>query len=200
MINIEINQNSDPFYIFNIWIQEAKNNPNIVEPTAMCLSTVDINNCPQSRMVLLKKYNETGFYFYTNLNSKKAHELKNNKNVALCFYWGALRKQVRITGNVEDVDIAEAQEYFASRNRQSQIGAWSSKQSQPMKNWEEFTNRIDEFTNKFSNKPVPKPDFWSGFRVIPNSIEFWIEGDNRIHQRYYFLKNNNNWNLTQLYP
>jgi len=151
-------------------------------------------------MVLLKKFDERGFCFFTNLNSRKSHELNNNHFVALCFYWGALRKQVRIEGYVEKVSDIEADEYFSSRRPESRIGAWASRQSQKMNNWQEFMDRIDAIKQKFHNQDIPRPNFWSGFRVIPNSIEFWQEGDFRIHERHLYKKIQDGWIVDQLYP
>ena len=191
-----------PFLKFKEWFEKAKTNNLIVEPTAMCLSTVDENNCPSSRMVLLKKYDERGFCFFTNLTSRKGKELSENQNVALCFYWGILGMQVRIEGSVEKVSIKEADDYFASRRRQSQIGAWASKQSSQMQDWQEFEDRITKITQDFEDQDIPRPPFWSGFRVVPRKIEFWLEGDFRIHRRELFIKieENDKWQLQKLYP
>lgn len=189
-----------PFEIFSKWFNDAINTPNIVEPTAMCLATSNKENKPSSRMVLLKKFDERGFCFFTNLNSRKGQELLQNSNVALCFYWGILGRQIRIEGLVEEVSKNEADEYFASRRRESRIGAWASKQSQKMENWDEFQKRIDNFTLEFEGKEVARPDFWSGFRVIPNEIEFWEEGDFRIHQRHQYKRFEDGWIINQIYP
>jgi pyridoxamine 5'-phosphate oxidase len=189
-----------PFEIFEKWFNEATNNSKIVEPSAMCLATSNFDNKPSSRMVLLKKFDERGFCFYTNLTSRKGQELKNNLSVALCFYWGILGRQVRIEGEVESVSQAEADEYFASRRRESRIGAWASKQSQKMENWQEFENRITEISNQFENQEIPRPVFWSGFRVKPQKIEFWEEGDFRIHRRHLYEKTVDGWNVNEIYP
>ncbi|NBV07444.1 MAG: pyridoxamine 5'-phosphate oxidase [Proteobacteria bacterium] len=189
-----------PFDIFSEWLKKATTKPEIIEPTAMCLSTVDENNCPSSRMVLLKKFDEKGFCFFTNLTSRKGRELNNNQNVALCFYWGILGMQIRIEGKVENVTNKEADDYFASRRRGSQIGAWASKQSCEMENWQEFENRINEIEENFFNQEVSRPPFWSGFRVIPKKIEFWQEGDFRIHKRELYTKQIKGWKLSKLYP
>lgn len=191
-----------PFKKFEEWFNKAIAKAEIVEPTAMCLSTVNKENKPSSRMVLLKKFDEKGFCFYTNLTSRKAQELTQNPNVALCFYWGILGLQVRIEGEIEKVTQKEADEYFASRRRESRIGAWASKQSSEMQDWSEFEDKIKETEEKFLNKDVPRPEFWSGFRVIPNRIEFWQEGDFRIHRREFFILNEDkkSWELKKLYP
>ena len=189
-----------PFEIFEKWFNEAINNSKIVEPSAMCLATSNLDNKPSSRMVLLKKFDERGFCFYTNLTSRKGQELKQNPNVALCFYWGILGRQVRIEGEIESVSTAEADEYFASRRRESQIGAWASKQSQKMENWQEFENRISEISTQFENQEVARPFFWSGFRVKPHAIEFWEEGDYRIHHRHLYAKTLDGWIVNEIYP
>jgi pyridoxamine 5'-phosphate oxidase len=190
----------EPFQLFSNWLKDAELNPNIVEPTAMCLSTVGADHKPSSRMVLLKKFDEDGFCFFTNLTSRKAGELNVNHNVALCFYWGALGRQVRIEGKVEKVTIKEADDYFASRRRGSQIGAWASKQSSKMENAEEFSARIKKIEEDFKDQEVPRPPFWSGFRCRPSAIEFWEEGEFRIHNRMVYKKNNNDWDIVRLYP
>lgn len=189
-----------PFQKFNDWFEKAKSNSAIIEPSAMCLSTVDENNCPSSRMILLKKFDERGFCFFTNLTSRKGKILAVNQNVALCFYWGLLGLQVRIEGKAEPVSSKEADDYFASRRRGSQIGAWASKQSHEMQEWQEFEDRIVEIENNFKNQEVPRPPFWSGFRVVPNLIEFWQEGEFRIHKREVFIRSGNAWEVKKLYP
>ncbi len=191
---------AEPFDIFSKWLKEAEANSKIVEPTAMCLATVNSKNEPSSRMVLLKKFDEKGFCFFTNLTSRKGGELKTNKNVALCFYWGVLGRQVRIEGEVEDVTEKEADDYFASRRRESQIGAWASKQSQIMASDKEFEDRIKEIEENFTNQNVSRPPFWSGFRCKPRTIEFWEEGDFRLHKRTVYNKSGNNWVVTRIYP
>ncbi|MFT6077749.1 MAG: pyridoxamine 5'-phosphate oxidase [Myxococcota bacterium] len=192
--------NKEPFDIFSKWINEAQENSKIVEPTAMCLSTVDEESKPSSRMVLLKKFDEKGFCFFTNLTSRKGGELDNNQNVALCFYWGSFGRQVRIEGEVEAVSDIEADDYFASRRRESQIGAWASKQSQEMASDEEFATRIKESEEKFEGKDVSRPPFWSGFRCKPTRIEFWEDGDFRIHTRTIYQKSGDAWKISRIYP
>lgn len=191
-----------PFQKFSEWLEKAKANKNIIEPTAMCLSTVNENNQPSSRMILLKKFDERGFCFFTNLTSRKGKELTQNQNVALCFYWGVLGLQIRIEGAVEKVTAKEADDYFISRRRGSQIGAWASKQSCEMKEWQEFEDRIDQITQDFQNQEVPRPPFWSGFRVVPQRIEFWQEGEFRIHKREVYVRSESNlgWEVKKLYP
>ena len=189
-----------PFDIFAEWLKKANAKSEIIEPTAMCLATVDENGHPSARMVLLKKFDERGFCFFTNLTSRKGKELSHNKNIALCFYWGALGLQVRLEGEVEKVSAKEADDYFASRRRGSQIGAWASKQSCSMKNDEEFKQRLDQINENFADQDIMRPPFWSGFRLIPQKIEFWQEGVFRIHQRDLYSKSGNSWEVTKLYP
>lgn len=191
---------NEPFAKFKNWFEKAAATKEIIEPTAMCLATVNENQAPSSRMVLLKKFDERGFCFFTNFNSRKGDELKKNSNVALCFYWGILGYQIRVEGAVEEVSTQEADDYFASRRRESRIGAWASKQSSEMKNWSEFEERIKQFEKEFEGKEVTRPPFWSGYRVVPKRIEFWEEGDFRIHHRKVYERAGDGWNLTEIYP
>ena len=197
---MKIVEHQTPFNIFAEWLKKANAKSEIIEPTAMCLATVDENNQPSARMILLKKFDERGFCFFTNLTSRKGKEIINNHNAALCFYWGVLGLQIRIEGLAEKVSSKEADDYFASRRRGSQIGAWASKQSCSMKNDEEFKQRLDEISENFANQDVPRPPFWSGFRLVPQKIEFWQEGEFRIHQRDLYTKSGNGWEVTKLYP
>lgn len=191
---------SEPFQLFSKWLKEAESNSQIIEPTAMCLATVNDENKPSSRMILLKKFDENGFCFFTNLTSRKGGELQVNKNVALCFYWGILGRQVRVEGRVENVSEKEADDYFASRRRGSQVGAWASKQSAIMQSEEDFKNRIAKIEKDFANADVVRPPFWSGFRCQPHSIEFWEEGEFRLHKRTVYKKTNSGWEIVRLYP
>jgi pyridoxamine 5'-phosphate oxidase len=194
------NNHQEPFQLFATWLKEAENNPQIVEPTAMCLATVNTENKPSSRMILLKKFDDRGFCFFTNLTSRKGEELKQNQDVALCFYWGILGRQVRIEGTVEKVSIKEADDYFASRRRGSQIGAWASKQSSQMETGQEFLDRIAKIETDFKDQEIPRPPFWSGFRCQPQTIEFWEEGDFRLHKRTVYKKTDGGWEIVRLYP
>lgn len=191
---------NEPFKKFSTWFEKACATKEIVEPTAMCLATVDQSGAPSARMILLKKFDERGFCFFTNLTSRKGKELAQNQNVALCFYWGILGCQVRIEGTVEKVTIQEADDYFASRRRGSQIGAWASKQSHEMSDWNEFEERIKKVSADFDGQEVPRPPFWSGFRVIPKRIEFWEEGEFRIHHREVFEREIDGWVVKNIYP
>jgi pyridoxamine 5'-phosphate oxidase len=191
---------AEPFEKFAIWLEKAKAIKDIVEPTAMCLATVDGEGSPSSRMVLLKTFDKNGFCFFTNLTSRKGKELVENQNVALCFYWGALGRQVRIEGSVTKVTLQEADDYFTSRRRGSQIGAWASKQSCEMNDWSDFEDRIEEVTQDFEGRDIPRPPFWSGFRVIPKYIEFWQEGEFRIHHREIYEPFLDGWKVKKVYP
>ena len=149
------------------WQEEAKRHQGILEPTAACLATVGEGGQPSARIILVKQIDERGFVFYTNMESRKSEELRHNVKAALCFHWMPLRLQVRVEGHVELVGDAEADAYFATRPRESRIGAWSSKQSQPLPARDELVRAVAENTKKFEGKDVPRPDFWSGWRVVP---------------------------------
>jgi len=191
---------SEPFAKFKNWFEKACATKEIVEPSAMCLATVGDGAAPSARMILLKKYDERGFCFFTNFTSRKGGELKKNSSVALCFYWGILGYQIRIEGLVEEVSKQEADDYFASRRRESRIGAWASKQSSVMENWGEFEARINKFEKEFEGREVDRPPFWSGYRVVPKRIEFWEEGEFRIHHRKVYEKSGDGWNFIEIYP
>lgn len=194
-----ISTKDDPIELFTKWLGEAeKREPN--DPTAMTLATVGADGMPDARMVLLKSVDESGFVFYTNLGSTKASNLEKNPVAALVFHWKSLRKQVRIRGMVERVSDAEADEYFSSRPRDSRIGAWASKQSQPLEGMFELEARVAKFAVKFAVGDIPRPEFWSGFRVIPQKIEFWADRPFRLHERVVFEKNNGEWSTKRIYP
>lgn len=194
----------NPITQFSEWLEEAKKNPSITEPTAMSLATATKDAVPAVRMVLLKGLDERGFVFYTNLDSRKSSELKENPKAAACFYWMALERQVRIEGKIEAVSDKEADAYFASRARDSQIGAWSSKQSQILPERNVLLQEISNKMAEFEGVPVPRPPFWSGWRIIPQRIEFWQQGDFRLHEREVFTRNknaaSNDWEIAFLYP
>ena len=171
-------------------------------PNALALGTSDKNNFPSIRMVLLKDFNKDGFVFYTNLNSQKGNELKNNPKAAMCFHWKSLLRQVRINGVVNKVSKEIADEYYNTRGYESRIGAWASKQSSILKNRDELLKSIEEYKKKYNDKTkVPRPDHWSGWNLIPSSIEFWLDGDSRIHERLKYIKDKNGkWNKYLLSP
>lgn len=172
------------------------------EPTAMTVATADAKGRPSARTVLLKAFDERGFVFYTNYDSRKGHQLTENPNAALLFLWKTLREQVqvKIEGTVEPVGLAEADAYFASRPRPSQIGAWASLQSQTLPGRDVFEARIDAFEKKFEGMDVPRPPHWSGFRVVPELIEFWYGARYRLHERQHYQRVDGQWTQRMLYP
>ena len=189
----------DPFTLFDTWFADAKaSEPN--DPDAMALATADADGHPSARMVLLKGHDERGFVFYTNLDSRKGGELAANPSAALLFHWKSLRRQVRIEGPVSAVSEAEASAYFASRGRTSRIGAWASDQSRPLDRRETFVERVAEVGRRFEGKEVPRPPRWSGFRVTPKAIEFWEDGEHRLHHRRLFTRDGDRWSEGLLYP
>ena len=192
---------NDPIELFKIWMEEAKaSEPN--DPNALALATADKNAIPSVRMVLLKDFNREGFVFYTNLESQKGNELKENPTASMCFHWKSLLRQVRINGNLLKVADDVADEYYNSRAYNSRIGAWASKQSTILKNRNDLISSIEEFKKKYKDKDrVPRPKHWSGWNLSPLSIEFWLGGENRIHERLKYDKNENgNWNKSLLNP
>ena len=192
---------NDPIDLFKAWMDEAKKTE-LNDPNALALGTSDQNNHPSIRMVLLKDFNKDGFIFYTNLNSQKGNELKNNPKAAMCFHWKSLLRQVRISGVVQKVSDDVANKYYDSRGYESRIGAWASKQSSILKNREELLNSIKEYKKKYNEEiKVPRPDHWSGWNLTPLSIEFWLDGDSRIHERLKYTKDNEgNWVKSLLSP
>jgi pyridoxamine 5'-phosphate oxidase len=170
------------------------------EPTAMVLATAGADGRPAARVVLLKGFDENGFVFYTNLESRKGRELAANPLAALCFHWPPLEQQVRIEGRVEKVSDAEAEAYFAARPRGAQIGAWASRQSRVLTTREELEARVKALEEKFAGTKVPRPPFWSGFRVIPERIEFWQSRASRLHDRTVYVRQNGAWIIEKLYP
>ena len=191
----------NPIQLFNEWMEEAKKTePN--DPNALSLATSDKNNIPSVRMVLLKDFSETGFVFYTNLNSQKGNELKENPYAAMCFHWKSLLRQIRIIGKVSLVSKQTADEYYSSRGYESRIGAWASNQSQELKKRDQLLKSIKDYKKKFSDeKNVPRPSHWSGWNLSPSSIEFWLDGDNRIHERLKYNKDESgNWIRSLLSP
>ena len=191
----------DPIQLFKIWMEEAKNSePN--DPNAVALATSNKNNFPSVRMVLLKDFNKRGFVFYTNLNSQKGNELKTNPKVAMCFHWKSILRQVRISGSVSLVADDEADTYYNSRGYESRIGAWASKQSEELSNRDELIISIEKYKKKYHDqKKVPRPSHWSGWNLSPLSIEFWLDGNSRIHERLKYTKDSNgNWIKSLLSP
>ncbi len=193
-------ENDNPFEVFASWYKEAEDCKQITQPDAVNLATATKEAIPSSRMVLLKGYNKDGFVFFTNYGSRKAAELQDNPHAALCFFWQQIGKQIRITGKVEKVSPEESDEYFASRPKQSQIGAWASKQSQPLGGKKELLAEVAKIGIKYNIGTVPRPQFWGGYRLIPDAIEFWQLGDFRIHDRMVFQRSGQSWNVQRLYP
>ena len=193
---------TEPLARFTALFEKARQLPpeQLPEPTAFALGTADERGFPAVRIVLLKHMDEHGFVFYTNFNSRKGRELSANNRAALCFHWQHLEEQVRIEGVAERVTDAEADEYFASRPRGSQLGAWASFQSQEMKQSVDLETRLAEFEKKYAGGPVPRPPHWSGFRVVPDRIEFWKNMPSRLHVRHVYTRSGDGWDVRQLYP
>jgi pyridoxamine 5'-phosphate oxidase len=189
----------DPIALFQAWLQEAVD-AGIAEPSAMTVATIDVDGHPDARMLLLKGCDERGFVFFTNMESPKARALLCEPRTALCFYWAKIDKQVRIRGHASVVSDEEADAYFATRPRLSQISAWASKQSQPMKGYFELEAEVAKATLRFGIGDVPRPPFWSGFRVVPERIEFWTQRPFRCHHRILYTLTIDGWQTEWLYP
>jgi pyridoxamine 5'-phosphate oxidase len=189
----------DPFALFDAWFAEAQGaEPN--DPNAMALATADADGRPSSRMVLLKGHGPDGFVFYTNREGRKAADLAANPQAALLFHWKSLRRQVRVEGPVSLAADAESDAYFASRGRDSQLGAWASDQSRALDVRETFERRFEERRAEFEGRDVPRPPFWGGYRVTPFTIEFWQDRAHRLHERRVFTRTTDGWTEGLLYP
>ena len=193
----------EPFERFTLWYDEAtKKEP--VYPDAVCLATADATARPYARIVLLKEMDARGFVFYTNYESRKGGQMAENPHAALCFHWKSLEKSVRIEGRIEQVSGEESDDYFASRVRGSQIGAWASRQSRPLAGRFELEKRVAEFAAKFGIGKVPRPDHWGGYRLLPGRIEFWEEGSFRLHKRDVYMissqEQETDWEVVTLFP
>ena len=201
LISGDFTESADPLALFEAWFAEAKTaEPN--DPEAMSLATVDASGLPDVRVVLMKEADERGFVFYTNEQSAKGAELTSNPKAALVMHWKSIRRQVRVRGSVERVSAAEADGYFASRSRPSQIGAWASDQSRPLDRRETFEARVAEVEKRFDGKEVARPPHWGGYRIIPVQIEFWMDRPYRLHDRVKFTRDAPGvaWKKTRLYP
>jgi pyridoxamine 5'-phosphate oxidase len=190
---------ADPIAQFTAWFKQALD-AQILEPNAMSLATAWADGRPLLRTVLLKNYDERGFVFYTNLGSRKARQLKENPHASLLFPWLALERQVIVTGQAERLSVAETVKYFVTRPRDSQIGAWASQQSSPISSRQVLEMEWEALKRKFSQGEVPLPDFWGGFRVVPESIEFWQGGPNRLHDRMLYTRQGGAWKIERLAP
>lgn len=190
---------TDPFALFGQWFAEARETE-INDSNAMALATADAAGRPSARMVLLKGFDARGFVFYTNRESRKADDLAGNPRAALLFHWKSLRRQVRIEGPVSLASDTESDAYFASRNRDSQLGAWASDQSRPLDRRETFEARFESAQRRFDGGPVPRPPHWGGYRVTPEAIEFWSDRAHRLHERRLFVREGDGWREGLLYP
>jgi pyridoxamine 5'-phosphate oxidase len=190
---------TDPFALFEEWFAEARERE-VNDPEAMAFASADPLGRPSVRMVLLRRWGPEGFGFFTNLDSRKGRELAKNPFGALGIHWKSLRRQVRAEGRVEIVSDLEADAYFASRSRESRIGSWASDQSQPLESRELFERRVEDMRKRFEGADVPRPPRWSGFRLIPDAIEFWSDRPNRLHERRLFTRAGDSWSEGLLYP
>ena len=191
--------NNNPIKQFEIWFKKAKKE-NIIEPNAMILSTISKNNLLNSRTVLLKNITDNGFIFFTNYESRKANDIMHNNNVSVVFLWKKIERQVIIKGKAVKITKRDSKKYFDSRPEKSKIAAWVSKQSKELHNSSDLIKRFKNFENKFKNKIIPYPDFWGGYIIHPNSIEFWQGRSSRMHDRILYEKEKNKWNINRLYP
>ncbi|MCO5083202.1 MAG: pyridoxamine 5'-phosphate oxidase [Rhizobiaceae bacterium] len=195
----DFTESPEPFELFAAWLEDATaSEPN--DPNAVAVATVDSDGLPDVRMVLLKGFDQAGFVFYTNFESAKGRELLANMKAAMCFHWKSLRRQVRVRGPVEVVSDEEADAYYATRPRGSRIGAWASKQSRPLESRFALEKAVAEYTARYAIGAIPRPSYWSGFRIVPQEIEFWHDRPFRLHDRMKFVRIAGGWDKTRLYP
>ncbi|ATW05379.1 pyridoxamine 5'-phosphate oxidase [Sphingorhabdus sp. YGSMI21] len=190
---------TDPFSLFETWYAEARKTE-INDSNAMTIATADADGQPSARMVLLKGHGPDGFIFYTNQQSRKASDIAENPKAAILFHWKSLRRQIRIEGQLSAVDNAKADAYFASRSRDSQLGAWASDQSRPLADRATFLSRFEDMKQRFDGQDVPRPPHWSGYCLTPDRFEFWQDGAHRLHERRTFVRNGDTWTEGLLYP
>ncbi len=195
----ELQVGDDPIAFFGAWFTEARQS-GILLPEAMSVATCTKQGAPSVRMMLLKSFGEDGFVFYTNYESRKADELQDNPLAALCFHWPVLQRQVRMEGTIEKLSTDESVDYFETRTRGSQIGAWASKQSAPLSSRDELERRVRECETKFSGGDIPLPPFWGGYRLRAQRIEFWQGRANRLHDRLLYTRQGDGWEVTRLFP
>ena len=199
-LNFCFKDENNPINLFRDWFNEAKKSE-INDPNAVSLGTVDHKGYPSVRMVLLKDYNDEGFVFYTNFNSNKSKDIKKDPKISMCFHWKTLLRQVRIIGLASKVSDKEADDYFDSRSYGSRIGAWASDQSSVLNSREDLLKSIEKYKEKFPSKnKVPRPAHWSGWKLRPEEIEFWLDGENRIHERLKYIRNKNYWKKFLISP
>lgn len=196
----DFTESAEPFRLFAAWLEDAgRSEPN--DPNGVALATVDTDGMPDVRMVLLKGFDEQGFVFYTNFESAKGREILATMKAAMCFHWKSLRRQVRVRGPVEIVSNEEADAYFATRARGSRIGAWASKQSRPLESRFALEKAVAEYTARYAIGEIPRPAHWSGFRIVPQSMEFWHDRPFRLHDRVVFSRTaDGGWEKDRLYP
>jgi pyridoxamine 5'-phosphate oxidase len=197
----DFTEQNEPFALFSEWLKAAEASE-LNDPNAVALATVDSDGLPNVRMVLLKGFDHDGFVFYTNFESQKGQELLSQKKAAMCFHWKSLRRQIRLRGLVETVTNKEADEYYKTRARGSRIGAWASKQSRPLEGRFALEKSVAEYTARFAIGDIPRPDYWSGFRIKPLSIEFWHDRNFRLHDRIEFRRGvpEGAWEKVRMYP
>ncbi len=199
-LNICFKDEDNPIDLFKEWFEEAKKTENN-DPNAVAVGTVNNEGYPSVRMVLLKDYDDNGFVFYTNFNSDKSKAIKLNPKISMCFHWKSLLRQIRIIGIASKVSDKEADDYFDSRSYGSRIGAWASDQSSVLNSREDLLKSIEKYKEKYPNEnKVPRPANWSGWRLRPEEIEFWLDGENRIHERLKYIRNKNYWEKFLLSP